>query len=840
MGRFYPSIMNMNIMHRFQLPVALILLLHNTLIIDSECSHVGCESNHMRYSSSSRQRHVRNEADLITTTACSSIRNRKDYNARVDVTYLYLFEYTLGNGDTDMSDDTVMLLLHSIERAVATSVATTLVQCTTNGQYPLYALDIAPMLVDGTNATTILKHIVVPSSYDRNYTSNDSQNDIDADTCPLSRNSVANSTVSATTLKCIKVLGMTSILFSDGDGEKYTNDNNGTASDDHGNISTPSDMDWTFIDTLIAATIEDEYYLNQFVLSNVVLSDRNIQLIQTQFDRSIGNNIILTPFYDDDPTSIDTSGSGDTKNGTVKVAIISAVLSFTFTILALSLILCYCRCCKPNDGSSPRHHPSGSKNQGMIQKRFRRQRPDLYTFEPLDDEFHYSDSNDPTIVPSGWIVDTSNGDPNGTMGTNHPLNNPKQEDELPSTGRYVATAWSDLTSDSESIMSSLHLDRIDEVDEELGDYSYEQQPYDVDVGDLDVSNTQNLHRSEENCIEVRLKNRAVARPPHIHPDCKSLDFVEDWKVSYQSIDVALINDKENTNDQYDTQARADLSIEISIDDEVIVAANDTVEQNQEDPFAFPHGMVEDSFTFPSDDDSDGSHREHQTHTSAEELPSGHIYDADDFQSIEISVVWMDSEALDRENDKEEEDEELEIIFSEEGTHSSSAILAITMSQPTTEVTEDDNETSVEDMRNSKAQPTAFAVSSQPVISALTDSEKFVLQDSTESTLFTNDDDPPDSFSSSNAYRSVLDKLSYPTIVDESHTHSGSSGSATNGDTDDDGIEIPTDRHSNTAIAHWARDVLMKLMSDSPKMLRCDQSDHEHDFDSYEYQSSDDT
>ena len=104
-------------------------------------------------------------------------------------------------------------------------------------------------------------------------------------------------------------------------------------------------------------------------------------------------------------------------------------------------------------------------------------------------------------------------------------------------------------------------------------------------------------------------------------------------------------------------------------------------------------------------------------------------------------------------------------------------------------------------------------------------------------MFTNDD--PESFSSSNAYRSVLDKVSYPTIVNDSNMH-GSSGSTTttNADYNDDGIEMSTHPHSNTAIAHWAREVLMKLMSDSPKMLQCDQSNHDHDFDSY--QSDDDT
>jgi hypothetical protein len=317
--------------------------------------------------------------------------------------------------------------------------------------------------------------------------------------------------------------------------------------------------------------------------------------------------------------------------------------------------------------------------------------------------------------------------------------------------------------------------------------------------------------------------------------------------------VCTNSEGQTPQDESVTQAIANLSIEISIDDEIIVSMNDTDETNHES-FAFPNGLVEDSFTFPSDDESDRSHRDHteqsikhQTSTSVEEKhPSGHIYDADDFQSIEISVVWMDSETLDCENtddddEEEEEDEvqekELEILSTELGTNDSSAILEIAMSQSATKVTEDEHESFERHTRHfTNDQPAVLAVASQPEMSALTDSDKLVLPDSTESTLFT--DDNPESFSSSNAYRSVLDKVSYPTHVnEESHTQ-GSSGSTTNDDNDDDGYERPTDRHSNTAMAYWARNVLMKLMSDSPKMLQCDQSNHENDYDSY--QSSDAT
>ena len=691
------------------------------------------------------ERRTTDEAWMMsTTTACAQKRSRSDYNARVDWTYLYVLEYE--NGDDPVNDDDddipIIWLRASIERAVATSIITTLgTTCTSNGQYPLYAVDW---------------NVPSPSSY--------SYGDHDLWLCPLSNDTT-------TTDPCHTTLSTTSILFRDSD---------------HPN----NDTTWTSqLETLIAATINDVNYLNQFVAAEPMLSDRRIQLTRTQYERAVGQTIVRN-VHDADDDDADM-------NNTIKVAIITAVVSFSLTILMLTLILCYCRGVISNRSSAPNH---------------RRKRPHLlYSFEPLDDDVCFSDSNhDPTIRPTGWMIVTDD-DPQPEATHLSPT----------TTGRSVVMAYSDLTSDSESIMSSLHLDRIDEVDEELGDYSYEHQ--DHQVNDTDVSHMQNLSHLDET-IEVSLKNRAVSNLPTIYPDCTSLNFIEDWKVSHQPIDVATTGDSSHWNEQYHSEeAIANLSIEISIDDEIIVSANDT-DENDFDPFSAQNDMVNDSFTFVPDNVSDCSPQEHvetymKDRNGSQDLPSGHIYDADDFQSIEISVVWMDGEVLDNENDNDRE------IVLEKST--SSAIFEISMSeQPTTKVEGDEPDTSTEHSSHTMEEPAAVAVSEQPTISALTDSDKFVLQDSTESTLFTNDGF--DSFSSSNAYRSVLDyRVSDPTTVNDSPTV------GSNND-ENDGIEMDSDpaHYANhTPIAHWARDVLMKLMSDSPKMLQCDQSHHEQDFDS---------
>ena len=115
--------------------------------------------------------------------------------------------------------------------------------------------------------------MVIPSSYIENSTSDYVNYDNEIYTCPLSDDSITNSTVHPDTGKyvCITALGMTSILFSDSDSVTDQKTINETSTNND-NIPSPSVMNWAFVDRLVAATIEDDFYLNQFVLSNSILS----------------------------------------------------------------------------------------------------------------------------------------------------------------------------------------------------------------------------------------------------------------------------------------------------------------------------------------------------------------------------------------------------------------------------------------------------------------------------------------------------------------------------------------------------------------------------------------
>jgi len=71
--------------------------------------------------------------EIITTTACRFIRRAEDYPARLDLIYVYFLDYY---GDSPLT------LLEGIERAIATTVASTLNDCD-DQHYPVFALELS-------------------------------------------------------------------------------------------------------------------------------------------------------------------------------------------------------------------------------------------------------------------------------------------------------------------------------------------------------------------------------------------------------------------------------------------------------------------------------------------------------------------------------------------------------------------------------------------------------------------------------------------------------------------------------------------------------------------------
>jgi hypothetical protein len=765
--------------------------------------------------------------ELITTTACTQIRDRNDYNARLDFTYLYLLEYgTTMNTSTQIASMTSStVILHSMERAIATSVATTLNRCTTDEQYPLYAVEISSS--SSTNGLNPSKHIIIPSSDVNNTKINVGgvNTDSNTKTCPISNNSTSDEGKNDiyVSFNCIMVRGITSILFIYEESDGSVNVENNVS-----NVSSGSNtIDWTYMDSLISATINNVYYVNQFLLSDTM------RITQTQFIRSMGTNVVLLSDHD-------MNEHGNTS--TVQVAIIASVLSFTFTIMFLGLIGLFCR-----------HYltkRSNTDHSRMINKRRRRQRHDLFSFAPLDDEF-LSDSIAPTIIPPGWMVITNNHDQAIEI-NNVPSQHQHQHRQQSSAVPIVTSTWSDITSDSESIISSLHLDRIEEVDEEMGDQSYEQH-YDCDDNGhdtgIDRSNKGlDLNEHVEICLRSpsgsRTDSDIVTFESSIRPSMSSdqhqnkqvnievvnhnaIDFVEDWNVSFQT-NHSSSTKGQSRDDNQESMALADLSIEISIDDEVMLMSNDAFPaENDFEPYDdrdFTHSY----FTFSSDDDSDKVPcKEDEPITNNKQLivtevSSGHFYDDDDFHSIEMCVVWLDDKG-----NEQGQDDESEIVFSPESTKTS------VLPTPTTDVlfgcqyiddrNGDDTLLSSYDSTTVGPPQNINGAATALLISEVTNFNNCRLQESTTSTAYTKDEY---SFTSSGAYRSVLDRDTHPTIVVESN--SSGTGSTTSNES-----EISSTKHQ---IAQWAKDVLLKLMSDSPKMIQCDRTKNFDSFPSNDIES----
>jgi hypothetical protein len=159
--------------------------------------------------------------------------------------------------------------------------------------------------------------------------------------------------------------------------------------------------------TMIAATLQDISFLQQYTSAN---------LSRAQFDRSIGGNLVI----ETDADSPDKGESGASGVNATTVALVAVIL---VVVLAGCLLGIYYH----------RQFNDGPAAQSIKERLSHVQAKRRSYFQTLED--------DPS-ASSGWMV---------TDAPQHGLPAPQ----------HTAT-WSDLTSDSESIISVLPLDRIDE------------------------------------------------------------------------------------------------------------------------------------------------------------------------------------------------------------------------------------------------------------------------------------------------------------------------------------------------------------------------------------------
>ena len=91
------------------------------------------------FGSSEQDRALR---QIVTTTACQNIRPADDYPARIDMIYVYFLDYYVTGDNDDNNDDITSLDMTGLERAIATSVASTLNRCD-DQRYPVYAVELS-------------------------------------------------------------------------------------------------------------------------------------------------------------------------------------------------------------------------------------------------------------------------------------------------------------------------------------------------------------------------------------------------------------------------------------------------------------------------------------------------------------------------------------------------------------------------------------------------------------------------------------------------------------------------------------------------------------------------
>jgi hypothetical protein len=290
----------------------------------------------------------------------------------------------------------------------------------------------------------------------------------------------------------------------------------------------------------------------------------------------------------------------------------------------------------------------------------------------------------------------------------------------------------------------------------------------------------------------------------------SLDLIADLNVSYKRD----TNSKMSISDTNDEPAFSTfLNIEVSLDEEIVISANSMSSTNELN-IGEKHlncDVSRHSFTFSSESESDKSlfddaiDDKQPDNGIAETLnsPSGNFYDDDDYQSIEMCVVWMGDEGI-------KHDEKNGGLFYE-------PTAAPRISPPITEVLrgcrlvndqdEDFSEREAsldESLTTVSIESNVFSKLPSSIVPQVTQPDS----DVTDSNIpFKNTGGAEStctgeySFPSSGAYRSVLEVNTNPTIVEK------------NANEEDK-------RNDRTVIALWAREIISKLMTGSPKMLEC--------------------
>lgn len=249
--------------------------------------------------------------------------------------------------------------------------------------------------------------------------------------------------------------------------------------------------------TLIDTTLQDILFLRQYSSTN---------LTRAEFERSIGGSLVLLTSDEDSRSGKESNGiEADSSSGNVKVAVVAAMLSFS-----LSAVLMYVLYRKSK--AHGRDSTLALKDRIARVQAKRRQ-----YFQQLEED-------QPSLEP-GWMVTDA---------------------ALPT---HPTMTWSDLTSDSESIISTLPLDRIDEEVGSNGDG--ENNGEEVEVSLSEIGSTKSDIGSSPNVRHMS--------PMHI----EHLAFIAQWNDQTGGSEVASYTDEEKaeSNGHFDDAADSE-SIEM--------------------------------------------------------------------------------------------------------------------------------------------------------------------------------------------------------------------------------------------------------------------------------------
>lgn len=234
--------------------------------------------------------------------------------------------------------------------------------------------------------------------------------------------------------------------------------------------------------TLIDATLQDVTFLRQFLSTN---------LTRVKFDRSIGGNLVVEIPIE---SSKSKEGQGDSAGGSSRydvrtTVIVSLISSF---LAAMFMYAVYFH----------RKTDSTDASKSIQERAARVQSKRRQYFQNLDD--------DPSLS-SGWMV----------------------TDTMPDAPtNQQTTAWSDLTSDSESIISVLPMDRIDEEGT--------NEDSENDGEEIEVC----LNENESSMVGVgSLSSAGLVSPIHID----HLSFIAHWNIHSEESEEKSLPEEAQTN-----------------------------------------------------------------------------------------------------------------------------------------------------------------------------------------------------------------------------------------------------------------------------------------------------